>query len=232
MGAAFFNQDNERPAGGSDESLTFYQSQVLRSTHFPLCRLRLRFFHLKHIAVLPDGGAALEHGVHEVHPRVVGEVRRRRGVQQQKIRVFAGLKSTGARREFERRGPVQGEGGERLFDRHVHIQHRQGENERNGLTVAGARIQVACQGNGAAGIDEAAAAGAGLAEVEGGEGEKAGDSARGGERGYVVVGGFEKMVRADGAEFGGEGGTAERGDFVGMEFEREAGCACTLEIPA
>ena len=122
-------------------------------------------------------------------------------------------------------GPVQGgcsvqrEGGYGFFDTHLHIDtcQRKGQRDRTGETTAGVEVGGQCYGT--ARINHLAPAGIRLFQGKGGKREQCGNHAFIRHGTDVGIGSMQQVVGGDGGEFRSQPRTAQRYDFIGMEFQ-------------
>ncbi len=71
---------------------------------------------------------------------MISEMRWRWRIQEEYIGILAGLEAACVRRKVKGSRAVQGEGGERFFYGHAHIEHGKRKDKGDGLAIAGARI--------------------------------------------------------------------------------------------
>jgi hypothetical protein len=140
-------------------------------------------------------------------------------VQHHKVSFLSYLDTADAVGPVQGGGSVQREGGYGFFDTHLHIDtcQRKGQRDRTGETTAGVEVSGQCYGT--ARINHLAPAGIRLFQGKGGKREQCGNHAFIRHGTDVGIGSMQQVVGGDGGEFRSQPRTAQRYDFIGVEFQ-------------
>ena len=143
------------------------------------------------------------------------------GIENDEIALFTYFDTSNTVGSLKGGGSVQGESSDGFFDAHLHIDAGQSNGQRDGTGETTAGIQVGGKCHSTTDVNHFTTSRVGFFQSESCQRQQGGYYSGIGHCTDTGIGSVQEMVGRQCSEFGCQFGTAERDDFVGMEFQQE-----------